>query len=76
MKLEELVKELCNVRTEGSLSRSVTGISEDSRDCCPGMIFVAVKGSKDDGHRYIEDAYRSGTRIFVLSEPVFMEVLV
>ena len=38
----------------------VTGVTEDSRAVRPGMIFVAVKGEKSDGHAYIDAAVRAG----------------
>lgn len=38
----------------------ITGLSEDSRRITPGMLFVAVSGSADDGHRFIADAVSRG----------------
>lgn len=41
-------------------SIEVSGLTADSRAVKPGMIFVALAGSKADGARYIEDAVRKG----------------
>ncbi len=38
----------------------VTGVTSDSRAVRPGMIFVAVPGSKADGSNYAADAQRRG----------------
>jgi UDP-N-acetylmuramoyl-L-alanyl-D-glutamate--2,6-diaminopimelate ligase len=41
-------------------SSVVTGIGYDSRMIKPGMIFVAITGFKEDGHRYIDSAIERG----------------
>ncbi|MFP3905321.1 MAG: Mur ligase family protein, partial [Armatimonadota bacterium] len=38
----------------------VTGVSADSREVCPGSVFVAIEGYETDGHRYIADAVENG----------------
>jgi UDP-N-acetylmuramoyl-L-alanyl-D-glutamate--2,6-diaminopimelate ligase len=38
----------------------ITGITEDSRKAAPGMLFVAVRGTSDDGARYVRDAIARG----------------
>ena len=40
----------------GESDPDITGITEDSRRVAPGMLFVALRGTVDDGHRYIADA--------------------
>ena len=51
----------------GDTDPEVSGISEDSRRITPGMLFVAVRGTIDDGHRYVGDAARRGA-VAVLCE--------
>ena len=34
----------------------VSGISYDTRTLKPGELFVALRGYRTDGHRYIEEA--------------------
>lgn len=41
-------------------SLSVTGISADSRQIAPGMLFVAISGTKGDGASYAADAISRG----------------
>lgn len=38
----------------------VTGITSDSRRIAPGMLFVALSGSKSDGNRFVADAAGRG----------------
>lgn len=49
---------------------NVTGVTDDSREVQPGVIFVAIKGDSSDGHRYIPEAVRQGAAAVVGSEPV------
>jgi len=39
---------------------TVTGLSDDSRAVVPGGVFVAVRGSRVDGHEHIREAVRRG----------------
>jgi len=45
------------------------GIGVDSRSVTPGMLYVAVRGSQADGHRYIADAVRRGAVAVVVEQP-------
>ena len=59
MKLNDLAGLLS---AEGGVSAAaeVTGVTSDSRKVAPGMVFVAVAGSKADGAAYAADAARRG----------------
>jgi len=48
----------------------VSGVEIDSRDVVPGDLFFALKGETTDGHRYVENAYRSGAVAAVVERPV------
>ena len=43
-----------------------TGIGMDSRTVQPGMVYVAVRGSQADGHRFVVDAVRRGAAAVVV----------
>lgn len=45
----------------------ITGVKHDSRECGAGDMFVAVSGEKQDGHKYIPQALRSGCRTVLVS---------
>ena len=40
-----------------------TGIACDSREVKPGYAFVAIKGFKTDGNKFIDEAIRNGARL-------------
>jgi UDP-N-acetylmuramoyl-L-alanyl-D-glutamate--2,6-diaminopimelate ligase len=48
----------------------IRGIRSDSRDVRPGDVFVAVRGVRTDGHRFVEDAVRRGAAACVTEEAV------
>ena len=46
-----------------------TGLGVDSRTIRPGMIYVAVRGSQADGHRFVADAVGRGAKAIVVERP-------
>lgn len=42
------------------LQQQVSEVTSDSRKVCPGAIFVAVAGSRFDGHDFLKDAATAG----------------
>ncbi len=46
------------------------GVSTDTRTLRPGDLFVALVGSRSDGHQHIAAALRAGARGLVVSQPV------
>jgi UDP-N-acetylmuramoyl-tripeptide--D-alanyl-D-alanine ligase len=44
----------------GSLDHEIVGFSIDSRTVRAGELFIAIRGEKDDGHRYVADALSRG----------------
>jgi len=57
MRIEELVKLI--------EERKISGISSDSKRIKKGFIFVAVKGAKKDGSRFIDEALYRGAGFIV-----------
>lgn len=55
---------------EGTASRDleVTGISSDSRQVKPGVVFFALAGSKADGATYVADAAKRGAAAVVVGK--------
>jgi len=45
---------------EGKHDEGFTSVSIDSRAVCPGGLFVALRGETQDGHRYVDAAFRAG----------------
>ncbi len=63
----EDVKKALGKEDEKTNNSLVSGVSIDSRNIKDGMMFVAIKGERVDGHDYIESALKSGASC-VLSE--------
>jgi UDP-N-acetylmuramoyl-L-alanyl-D-glutamate--2,6-diaminopimelate ligase len=59
MKLGELVEGLYPARG-GALDREVLSVTPDSKRVTPGALFVAVPGTKLDGHAFIPEAVERG----------------
>lgn len=67
------IKELLDAtKWDGNLKVPFTGVQYDSRKVTPGDIFVAVKGYKTDGHRYVEAAVGAGAAAVVLEDTEYI----
>ncbi len=44
------------------------GAAIDSRVLAPGMLFVALRGGRTDGHRYVREAFRRGAAAALVSD--------
>jgi UDP-N-acetylmuramoyl-L-alanyl-D-glutamate--2,6-diaminopimelate ligase len=49
----------------GGEPRAINAIETDSRRVKPGALFVALRGSRTDGHRYVREAVANGARAVV-----------
>ncbi len=55
------------LRIEGR-SGKVRGVSIDSRTIKPGNLYIAIKGERFDGHKFVKDAFEKGAKLAVVSE--------
>jgi UDP-N-acetylmuramoyl-tripeptide--D-alanyl-D-alanine ligase len=46
----------------GSEDAHFTGVSIDTRSLAPGQLFIAIRGPRHDGHRFLADALARGAR--------------
>jgi UDP-N-acetylmuramoyl-L-alanyl-D-glutamate--2,6-diaminopimelate ligase len=60
VKLGQLLEGLGQIPVSGSLDVEITGIAYDSRKVEPGYLFVAVPGTRTDGHEYLSEAVKRG----------------
>lgn len=58
------------VEQRGALDRTVTSVTDDSRAVASGCLFVAVKGERVDGHRFVAQAAQAGAAAIVAQESV------
>ena len=63
-----MIKDIKQLRSEGSVDTPVTGIGQDSRKVVPGTLFIAVRGTAADGHRFMDAAAESGAVCIVCEE--------
>jgi UDP-N-acetylmuramoyl-L-alanyl-D-glutamate--2,6-diaminopimelate ligase/murE/murF fusion protein len=70
MRIEELIKSLDSSKNYSYLKDfEVCGISCNSKQVSDNFIFVAVKGTREDGNSYIDEAIKRGARAVVLPAP-------
>ena len=60
MKLIELLKYVKPLDVVGDVETDITGVDIDSRKVGKGHLFVAIKGTQTDGHRFIPKAIDQG----------------
>jgi len=60
MKLSELLKYVQPIKIVGNAEVEITGVDIDSRKVENGHLFVAIKGTQTDGHRFIPKALELG----------------
>ena len=56
MKLSQLLKYVNPITIIGDAETEITGVNIDSRKIEKGHLFVAMKGTQTDGHRFIPKA--------------------
>jgi UDP-N-acetylmuramoyl-L-alanyl-D-glutamate--2,6-diaminopimelate ligase len=54
---------------ELGLGPAPAALSADSRSIVPGAVYVAVRGSQADGHRFVADAIRRGAAAVIVETP-------
>lgn len=68
MKLNELLRNIKNVALTGSDNVEITGVNIDSRRIGTGQLFVAMRGTQVDGHRFITKATEQGAAAVLCEE--------
>ncbi|MBQ3781018.1 MAG: UDP-N-acetylmuramoyl-L-alanyl-D-glutamate--2,6-diaminopimelate ligase, partial [Bacteroidaceae bacterium] len=68
MKLKNLIDRVPLLEVQGSVDAYITGVSIDSRRVAEGHLFVAVRGTQADGHRFIPKAIEQGAKAVVCEE--------
>ncbi len=74
MLLSQLIKDIAATSVRGLTDREITGVNIDSRQIGKGHLFVAVKGTQTDGHRYIKAAIDKGATAILYTEALEEEV--
>jgi UDP-N-acetylmuramoyl-L-alanyl-D-glutamate--2,6-diaminopimelate ligase len=69
VRLDTLLGAMPEREVRGSLPATVRGLTDDSRRVVAGGCFVAVRGLRADGHRFIPQALERGARAVVAEPP-------
>jgi UDP-N-acetylmuramoyl-L-alanyl-D-glutamate--2,6-diaminopimelate ligase len=65
MELQSLINRISPLRVTGGEMKEIYGIHSDSRRMEPGFLFVAVPGTRTDGHDFIDRAIENGATAVV-----------
>ncbi|WP_347358071.1 UDP-N-acetylmuramoyl-L-alanyl-D-glutamate--2,6-diaminopimelate ligase [Bdellovibrio sp.] len=68
MKLQHLFSILPGIPENAFAHIEVTGVFNDARLVTPGSVFVAIRGSKLDGHSFLADAVAKGAAALVVED--------
>ncbi|MBO9666699.1 MAG: UDP-N-acetylmuramoyl-L-alanyl-D-glutamate--2,6-diaminopimelate ligase [Bdellovibrio sp.] len=68
MKLQHLFSIIPGIPLHALPEIEITGIFNDARLIKPGCVFVAIRGSKLDGHTFINDAVSKGAAALVVED--------
>ncbi|RMG63341.1 MAG: UDP-N-acetylmuramoyl-L-alanyl-D-glutamate--2,6-diaminopimelate ligase [Calditrichaeota bacterium] len=69
-RVKDILEGVPVVQVQGDVEQLVRNLHYDSRRLEPGDGFVAVRGFTHDGHRFVEQAYQKGCRVFFVEDPV------
>lgn len=59
-KLSDILKDASIIECTGDTDIMISGLSMNSREVMPGMLFAAITGTHTDGHLYISQAIENG----------------
>ncbi len=68
MKLQELLKNIKPSVIEGNTDIEISGVNIDSRKIREGHLFIAMRGTQVDGHKFIDKALESGAKAVLCEE--------
>ena len=68
MRLDYLLNGQQILEHSGNTDVEIKGLTADSRKVKEGYLFVALKGSSENGHRYLADAVQKGARALVVQD--------
>ena len=73
MILQEIISRISPIEVIGTTAINVTGVNIDSRSIGKGHLFIAIRGTQMDGHRFIPNAIEAGACAILceeIAEPV------
>jgi len=68
--LRNLIQDLIVLQLHGGLEGEVRAITYHSGQASEGSVFVAIKGTRSDGHDFVQQAIDQGCQIVVVEKPL------
>lgn len=68
MKLNELLKNIATISITGNAECDIKGVNIDSRKVADGHLFIAMRGTQVDGHKFIPKAEELGATAILCME--------
>lgn len=65
MQLKDILYKVSLVSTSGTMDRPIAAVQFDSRKVVKDTLFIAIKGTLQDGHAFIDQAIKSGASAIV-----------
>ena len=65
MNLQQLLRHVNIISTDGRLNRNISGIASDHRQVQSGYVFICYEGVSVDGHTFIPQAIQNGPSAIV-----------
>jgi UDP-N-acetylmuramoyl-L-alanyl-D-glutamate--2,6-diaminopimelate ligase len=69
MELQDLIQDCSVLASQGDLRRPVAGLAYHTDQVVENSVFVAIPGSRTDGHEFIPQALARGARTVVVEKP-------
>lgn len=66
--LKHILKELSVTQIYGDQAKLITAVTADSREVKAGSLFIAVRGTKCDGHAFISQAVEAGAAAVICEQ--------
>ena len=69
-KLSVILKNINFIDFKGEKEINIVGFTSDSREVDQGFLFIAINGTKTNGHKYISGAIKKGAKVVVYSNEI------
>ncbi|KXZ39545.1 UDP-N-acetylmuramoylalanyl-D-glutamate--2,6-diaminopimelate ligase [Alkalithermobacter thermoalcaliphilus JW-YL-7 = DSM 7308] len=73
MKLKDIISGLDIIDIHGKLDLEINSIDYDSRRLDKDSLFICIKGFNVDGHNFIQEGIKKGSRAFIVQDDIFIE---
>ncbi|MFA6571000.1 MAG: UDP-N-acetylmuramoyl-L-alanyl-D-glutamate--2,6-diaminopimelate ligase [Bacteroidota bacterium] len=73
MKLSNLISDLKTIQITNFIDKDISSLQYDSRKTKAQSVFVALRGTLTDGHKYIHDVIAKGCSVIVLDDEKYID---